>query len=75
MKKDLSHRFVPFYTLANHHNGSNLQISALKRDCFCPKIEAILQKNGGLTEIILHFFSRFPCFLGFFPLQAVAFQR
>jgi hypothetical protein len=46
---------------------SSLQISPFK---FCP----FLQKNRGLGEIILHFFSRFSGFLGFFPSQAVAFQ-
>jgi hypothetical protein len=38
---------------------------------FWPEIGAILQKNRGPTEIILHFFSCFLGFLGFFPLQAV----
>ncbi len=51
-----------------------LQIQVLRSGCFCPKIEAVLQKNGGPTEIILHFFSRFPGFLGCFPLQAIAIQ-
>ncbi len=37
-------------------------------------IEGVLQKNRGPTEIILHFFSRFFCFLGFFPLQALDWQ-
>jgi hypothetical protein len=46
----------------------------LGKACFWPKIGAILQKNGGSTEIILHFFSRFPGFLGFVPLQAIASQ-
>ena len=47
----------------------------LSHACFWPKIGAILQKNRGPTEIILHFFSRFSGFLGFFPLQAIAFQQ
>jgi hypothetical protein len=46
----------------------------LKQVCFWPKNKAVLQKNGGPTEIILHFFSRFPGLLGFFALQAIAFQ-
>jgi hypothetical protein len=36
---------------------------------------AILQKNRGPAEIILHFFSRFPVFLGLFSSQAFAFQQ
>jgi hypothetical protein len=51
-----------------------LQISALKEARFCLKIRAILQKNGGPTEIILHFFSRFSGFSGFSLSQAIAFQ-
>jgi hypothetical protein len=47
---------------------SNLQIPPLK-------IHPFLQKNRGPTETILHFFSRFFVFLGFFHLQAVAFQQ
>jgi hypothetical protein len=46
----------------------------LFKGCFWPKKGAILQKNRGPTEIILHFFSRFSGFLGFSPLQAVLFQ-
>jgi hypothetical protein len=53
---------------------SNLQIHFPKEAHSCPKKEAILQKIGGPTEIILHFFSRFSGFLGFFQLQAVALQ-
>jgi len=70
-----SPRSCEIYTLANHHNGSSLQISALRRRCFCLKNRAILQKNGGPTEIILHFFSCFPGFSGFIALQAVDFQQ
>jgi hypothetical protein len=51
-----------------------LQIPHPEGGCFCPKIGAILQKNGGPTEIILHFFQSFHELLGFFPSQAVAFQ-
>ena len=47
----------------------------LFKACFWPKNGAILQKNEGPTEIILHFFSRFSGFSGFFPLQAIAVQR
>jgi hypothetical protein len=43
--------------------------------CFEPKKRAILQKNRGPTEIILHFFSRFFGFSRFFASQAIAFQR
>jgi hypothetical protein len=53
---------------------SNLQTMRFGKPCFWPKIEAILQKSGGFAEIILHFFSRFPGFLEFLPLQSVAFQ-
>jgi hypothetical protein len=42
--------------------------------CFWPKFGAILQKNGGIREIILHFFLRFSGFLGFFQLQALVFE-
>jgi hypothetical protein len=44
------------------------------RACFWPKNGAILQKIGGPTKTILHFFSRFSGCLGFFHLQAVASQ-
>ncbi len=47
---------------------SHLQISSLK-------ILPFWQKKRGPTENILHFFSRFFRFWGFFPLQAVALQR
>jgi hypothetical protein len=50
-----------------HLTISHLQISP-------PKTRPFLQENGSLREIILHFFLRFFCFLGFFPLQAIAFQ-
>jgi hypothetical protein len=53
---------------------SNLQTMRLINACFWRKIKAVLQKNRGLLENILHFFSRFPGFLGFFPLQSVASQ-
>jgi hypothetical protein len=54
---------------------SGLQIETLKEVRFGPKKEAVLQKNGGPTEIILRFFLCFSDFSGFFPSQAVAFQR
>jgi len=57
--------------LPNPHNESNLQTMPLFIVCFWPKNEAIWQKNGGPTETILHFFSRFSSFSGFFPLQPV----
>jgi hypothetical protein len=60
--------------LSNPHNDSNLQPMRPEQVCFWPKIGAVLQKNGGPTEIILHFFSRFFGFSGFFPLQAIAVQ-
>ena len=53
---------------------NNLQITPPNRDRFWPENAGLLQKNQGPTEIILNFFSRFFCFWGFFPLQAVAFQ-
>ena len=53
---------------------SNLQTMRLINACFWRKIKAVLQKNRGLLENILHFFSRFPGFLGFVPLQAIASQ-
>jgi hypothetical protein len=37
--------------------------------------DPLLQKNGGPAEIILHFFSHLPCFVGFLPLQAPDFTR
>ncbi len=46
---------------------SNFQTVRLVKVCFWPKSGAILQKNGGPTEIILHFFSRFSGFWGFSP--------
>jgi hypothetical protein len=49
------------------HNGSTLHILP-------PKKGRVLQKIGGIREIILHFFLRFCCFLGFFPLQPIASQ-
>jgi hypothetical protein len=39
-----------------------------------PKFRPFLQKNGGIREIILHFFSRFSGFSAFFQSQAIAFQ-
>jgi hypothetical protein len=54
-------------------NWKHLTISSLRIPG--PKIRPILQKNGGIREIILHFFLRFSGFLGFFPLQVIAFQR
>jgi hypothetical protein len=54
---------------------SNLQTMPFKQACFWRKNRAILQKNGGLTEIILHFFLRFFCFLGLFPLQLVVSEQ
>jgi hypothetical protein len=53
---------------------SNLQITRPDKGRFCPKKRGVLQKNGGPTEIISHFFSRFFGFWGFPPSQAVAFQ-
>ena len=47
---------------------SHLQTASLKQARFWPKIEAVLQKNRGPAETILHFFLRFSCFLGFVPL-------
>jgi hypothetical protein len=38
------------------------------------KIRPFLQKKRGRTQEKRHFFLRFPCFLGFCALQAVAFQ-
>ncbi len=61
--------------LSNPRSESNLQTMPLSKVCLWLKKEAILQKNGGPTEIILHFVLRFPCFLGFVPSQAVALQR
>jgi hypothetical protein len=58
----------------NPHNGSHLQTMPPKQARFWPKIEGLLQKNGGPTETILHFLSRFPDLLGLFPLQSVASQ-
>jgi hypothetical protein len=57
--------------LDNPHNGSNLQTIRREQVRFWPKNRAILQKNRGPTEIILHFFSRFSGFLGFFLSQAL----
>jgi hypothetical protein len=42
--------------------------------CFWRKNGGILQKNRGIREIILHFFSRFSAFSGFSPSQAIALQ-
>jgi hypothetical protein len=53
---------------------SRLQITRPIKVCFWLKNQALLQKNRGPTEIILHFFLYFPCFLGFIPPQAIAFQ-
>jgi hypothetical protein len=64
-----------FFCRANPHNGSNLQIMRFFMGCFCPKIRAVLQKNGGFREIILHFFLCFSRFLGFCSLHPVAFQQ
>jgi hypothetical protein len=61
----------PFSILSNPHNESNLQAMPLIKVRFCPKNEAVLQKIGGPTGIILHFFSRFSYFSWFVPLQAV----
>ena len=54
-------------------NWKHLTISSLRISL--PKSRPILQKNGGIREIILHFFLRFSGFLGFFRLQPVAFQQ
>jgi hypothetical protein len=54
--------------VCKQHNESNLQISSRKNG-------PLWQKNGGLTGNILHFFSCFFGLLGFFALQAVAFQE
>jgi hypothetical protein len=53
---------------------SRLQITRPIKVRFERENQAILQKNGGPTKTILHFFLCFPCFLGFFPLQPVVFQ-
>jgi len=53
---------------------SNLQTMLLKGAFFWPKIRAILQKNRGPAETILHFFLCFFRFLGFFQSQALVFQ-
>jgi hypothetical protein len=53
---------------ANPHNQSCLQITPLK-------IRPFWQKIGGIRKNILHFFLRFSCSLGFFYLQALAFQQ
>jgi hypothetical protein len=45
-----------------------------KQGCFCPKNGAILQKNGGPTEIILHFFLWFSGLFLFSGSQAVDLQ-
>jgi hypothetical protein len=47
---------------------NSLQITSLK-------IRPVLQKNGGPTENISHFFSRFSGFSEFFPLQAVLYEQ
>jgi len=47
---------------------NNLQVPS-------PKIRPFWQKNRGPTEIILRICTRFSAFPGFFPLQAIAFQR
>jgi hypothetical protein len=44
----------------------------LFKACFWPKKEPVLQKNGGPTEIILHFFPSFSVLSGFSPSQALA---
>jgi hypothetical protein len=59
----------------NPHRRSNLQTMRFIKACFWPEKEGVLQKNGGPTENILHFFSRFSDLLGFCPLQAIAFQQ
>jgi hypothetical protein len=51
-----------------------LAYDAFFKGCFWPKNGGILQKNGGFREIILHFFLRFPCFLGLCPSQPIASQ-
>ena len=61
-------------TLSNPHNQSSLQTVPSKQDRFWPINGAISQKNGGPMKFILHFFSHFPDFLGFFLLQAVDFK-
>jgi len=54
---------------------SHLQTMPLPRLRFWPKNRALLQKNRGPTEIIFHFFLRFPSFWGLSPLQPIASQR
>ena len=46
----------------------------LSTDCFWRKNEGTLQRNGGLREIILRFFSPFSGFPGLFQSQPIAFQ-
>ncbi len=63
-----------FFIVSNPYHASNLQTMPLIKARFCLKKRAVLQKNVGPTEIILHFFSRVSDFSGFFPLQAIVFQ-
>jgi hypothetical protein len=56
------------------HNGSNLQMSSLNDGSFWRKKGSLWQQNRGLSENISHFFLHFFVFLGFYALQAVAFQ-
>ncbi len=58
--------------LPKPHNESNLQTMRFFKVRFWPKSGAFLQKNRGPTEIILHFFLYFPCFLGSFSLLPLA---
>ena len=57
--------------MSNPHNESNLQSMPLLKGRFWTKKGAILQKNRGPAEIILHFFLRFSGFLGLLPPQPV----
>ena len=58
-----------------HTTRAAYKLRIFFKPCFRRKNRGHLQKNRGPTEIILHFFSSFSFFSGFFPLQAVAFQR